>query len=138
MKLRIEAIEGPVQTNVMGLEGEVDASNFQQVIAEAQKLYNGGTLHLLIDLSELEFMSSSGLVALHSIAKIFRGEKPPDLEYGWAAIHGMGEDIEGRIEPNVKLINPQPKIASTLQKTGMDQFFEIHANSDSALASFQS
>jgi anti-anti-sigma regulatory factor len=137
MELKIEAIEEPNQTGVMSLAGDLDASNFQQVIAEAQKLFNGGVRHLLLDLTGLAFMSSSGLVALHSIAKIFRGEKPPDLEYGWAAIHAMGEENERGVEPNVKLINPQPKISSTLQKTGMDQFFQVFADRAEALGSFQ-
>jgi anti-anti-sigma regulatory factor len=121
----------------MRLSGELDASNFRNVIADAQKLYASGTRHLLVDMSELTFMSSSGLVSLHSIAKIFRGEQAPDLEHGWAAIHGMGEDIERGAEPNVKLINPQPKISSTLQKTGMDQFFQVFADQAAALASFK-
>jgi anti-anti-sigma regulatory factor len=137
MKIEIEAIEGTDQTNVMSLYGELDASNFQQVIAKAQKLFDGGTRYLLLDLSGLTFMSSSGLVALHSIARIFRGEKPPDLEYGWSAIHEMGDDMEAGVEKYVKLIDPQPKIRGTLQRTSMDRFFEIHPDKVTALGSLE-
>ncbi len=36
-------------------------------------------------MAEIQFMSGSGLVALHSIALLLRGEELPDPEYGWEA-----------------------------------------------------
>jgi hypothetical protein len=37
---------------------------------------------ILLDLSSASFVSSSGLVAIHSIALLLHGEQPPDLEQG--------------------------------------------------------
>ena len=42
--------------------------------------------HLLLDLTGLTFMASSGLVALHSVVRVMHGEEPPDPEGGWGAL----------------------------------------------------
>jgi len=136
MQIKTESVAGTPALSIIGLEGELDASNFKDLIGAAQKLYEQGTRRLVLDLSRLNFMSSSGLVALHSIARIFRGDAPSDLEAGWSAIHAMGEDVQRGTEPSVKLVNPQPKIASTLQKTGMDRFFAIYPDLQAAVNSF--
>jgi anti-anti-sigma regulatory factor len=137
MQIKTEAVAGTPALSIIGLEGDLDASNFKDLIREAQKLYDQGARSLILDLSSLNFMSSSGLVAMHSIAKIFRGDAPPDLEAGWSAIHAASEDILSGMEHSVRLVNPQPKILSTLQKTGMDRFFAIYPDLRAAVKSFQ-
>lgn len=137
MQIKTEAAAGMPALSIIGLAGELDASNFKELIDEAQKLYDQGARRLILDLTGLNFMSSSGLVALHSIARIFRGDAPSDLEAGWSAIHAMSEDILGGKERSVKLVNPQPKISSTLEKTGMDRFFAIYPDIQGAMESFQ-
>jgi hypothetical protein len=85
---------------------------------------------------EMSFMSSSGVVALHSIIRVFRGEQPHDPEAGWEAFHAIDRDRSSGIQPYVKILNPQPKVFLTLQKTGMDQFCEIHKDLSTALSTF--
>ena len=67
--------QDPVPVTVMRLSGELDASNYESLIKQTQSLYNSGTRNLLLDLEGLEFVSSSGLIALHTMALIMRGEK---------------------------------------------------------------
>ena len=62
----IEQATGRVPITIIALDGELDASNFTELIETARLLYEGGTRHLLLDLANLRFMASSGLVALHS------------------------------------------------------------------------
>jgi anti-anti-sigma factor len=87
MDISTEQAQGEVPVTVLALKGEMDASNYQTVVAEAQKIYNNGTRHLLLDMSELSFMSSSGLAGLHMIAVLMRGEEPPDPEDGCFSRH---------------------------------------------------
>ena len=136
MNLTIEQAQGRVPVAIMGLQGALDASNYEDVIARARQLYEAGTRYVLIDMSEMSFMSSSGLVALHSIALLLRGEQPPDPEMGWQAFHALGHDRDDGVQPYVKLLNPQPKVRQTLQITSMDEFFEIHTDRQAAVASF--
>ena len=136
MQMTIEAAQGKEPVTILALSGDLDASNFESLIAKAQELYASGTRRMLLDLSELNFMSSSGLVALHSMIMLMRGEKPPDPQYGWAAFHALDRERDLGTQPYIKLLNPQPKVLTSLQKTGMDEFFEIFNDRQTALASF--
>ncbi|NJN44748.1 MAG: hypothetical protein HC806_08540 [Anaerolineae bacterium] len=84
-------------------------------------------------------MSSAGLVALHSIAMLLRGEKSPSAEEGWSVFHAIGRERDSGAgkQKHLKLLNPQPRILSNLQKSGMDMLFEIFDDRDAALASFK-
>jgi anti-anti-sigma regulatory factor len=136
MQISVEQVQGRVPITVMALHGELDGSNFQDVIAKARELYAAGTRHLLLDLSGLSFMSSSGLVALHSIALLMQGQAPPDPEFGWQAFHALdGVGREG-ISQHIKLLNPQPKVERSLHITGMKELFEVHTERATALAAF--
>ena len=136
MNIEVEFAQGKMPITILSLQGDLDASNFESVIARASDLYTEGTRHLLLDLSGLRFMSSSGLVAMHSIALLMRGADPHDLQDGWNAIHAIDRDRESGPQPYVKILNPLPKVASTLKMTGLDQFFEIFDDQRTAIASF--
>jgi anti-anti-sigma regulatory factor len=136
MKMEIEITQWQTPVTILTLHGELDASNFEAVIAKAQELYSSDTRRLLLDLSELNFMSSSGLVALHSIILLMRGENPPDPQSGWQAFRAIDRERDTGLQSHVKILNPQPKVLASLQKTGMDQFFEIFTDRQTALASF--
>jgi anti-anti-sigma regulatory factor len=138
MQISMERLSNDPPVTLIRLQGDLDASSYRQVIAAGQTLYNSGGRYLLLDLSEVEFMSSSGLVALHSIALIFRGEKTPDLEQGWSAMHAVADYVEGTsvTEKYFKLLNPTTRVMQTLEKTGFNQTFEIFTDREQALASF--
>src|SRR5262245_21861603 len=95
MQTRVERVEANVPVTVMALDGELDASNYLRLVDDVRELYTSGTRHLLMDLSDLSFIASSGLVALFSVVKVMTGEEPPDPEYGWGAFHEMSRGVEG-------------------------------------------
>ena len=128
--------QGKVPVTVLHVQGEMDASNYEQLIASARQAYDAGTRNLLIDMSEMPFMGSSGLVALHSAAILLRGETPPDPEGGWGALRSIDREREAGLQEHVKLLNPQPRVERVLKMAGFDQFFEVYADLETAIASF--
>ena len=136
MQINVSHMQGKVPVTVLALKGEMDASNYQSVVAEAEKIYNNGSRYLLLDMSELSFMSSSGLAGLHMIAVLMRGEEPPDPEYGWAVFHAIEQDRDSGQQQHFKLLSPQPSIERVLRTSGLDLFFEIHTDKAAAIASF--
>jgi anti-anti-sigma regulatory factor len=136
MDISVNQAQGRVPVAILGIQGDLDASNYQDLIAKAKEIYSAGTRHILLDLSNTPFMSSSGMVALHSIALLLRGEQPPDPEHGWAAIHGIGRGLGTGLQQHIKLLNPQPKVGRALEKAGLKEFFEIHTELATAIASF--
>lgn len=128
--------QGKVLVTILVIKGDLDGSNYQELIDIAKSAQEEGIKNILIDMSGLNFMSSAGLVALLSIAKLMRGEAPPDPENGWDALHEIDRDRDSGIQQHVKLLNPPPKAEKTLEISGMKQFFEIFTDRESAVASF--
>ena len=137
MEIIISENQGAKPVTVIQVRGALDGESYQNFIDETQKLYDAGTRDLLVDMSELTFLSSAGLSAIHRAARVFRGEDSSTFEEGWAAIHAMGKERESGIQQHVKLLNPDEKIRGVLDTVGFLAFFEIFTDMDAALASFQ-
>lgn len=138
MEIKVDQAQGRVPVTVMKLEGELEAKNYLNVIESGKEIYEAGGRDLLLDLTDLSFMSSSGLVALHSLVLLMRGEEPDDPEAGWSALHAIAEEVESGAQPeeHFKLLNPQPRVDKTLEITGFKKLFEIHTDREEAIASF--
>jgi len=138
MNITVSQVQGKVPVTVLSTAGDLDGSNYQDLIAAARKAYQTGARHVVVDLSQTPYMSSAGLVALHSIALLMRGTEPPSPESGWNAYHAITRDQTGSEsgQPHIKLLNPQPKIQRTLEMTGMDTFFQVYSDLAAAVASF--
>jgi anti-anti-sigma regulatory factor len=115
---------------------DVDASNYLELIAAAQKAHGVGERDVLLDLSHVPYLSSSGLVALQSIAALMRGDTPPDPEGGWEALRAIGRDREMGMQSRFKLLNPQPCVDRVLDTVGFKRFLEIYTDLEAAVASF--
>ena len=136
MNITVDQAQGRVPVTILGIHGDLDGSNYQTLIAKAKEMYDAGARDLILDMSQTPFMSSAGLVALHNIALLLQNELPPDPQSGWEAFHAISRDQNAGMQPHIKLLNPQPKVASTLEITGMKQLFEIHGDLQTAVASF--
>ena len=136
MDMNSSAVPNRPTTVILTLDGELDASNYLDVIERVRQLYSGGARQLIIDLSNLSFLSSSGLVSLHSAALVMRGEEPPSPELGWSAFHAIATDVEQGFETCCKLVNPQGRVRKTLEMTGFNAFLEILDDTDAAVRSF--
>ena len=136
MSVTIQQVEGKVPVTIIKVQGDLDASNYLEVIQLAQEAFNTGARDMLIDMNGIPFLASSGLVALHSVALMVKGEKPPDPSEGWSAFRSLNRDQTGVLEEHVKLLNPQPNVDRILDITGMKGYFEIFDNLETAIASF--
>jgi anti-anti-sigma factor len=137
MSTRVDRVEAGVPVTVMALDGELDASNYLRLVDDVRDLYASGTRNLLLDLSDLTFIASSGLVALYSVVQVMNGEEPPDPEYGWSAMREVTRGVEdGHVQTAVQLCGAQPAVAEVLQRTGLDRLFRIHPDRQSAVAAY--
>ncbi len=121
---------------MLKLDGQLDGQNYQELIAKAQELYNAGARDFLIDLSDLTYISSAGLVALHSVALLAKGEELPDTEHGWSAYRSMGRTSAAGVQTHVKLLNPRDEVRNVLDMVGFTNVFEIFTDRDEAVKSF--
>lgn len=116
--------------------GELDGQTYQDLISKAKESYQTGARNMVLDLSELTYISSAGLVALHFIALLARGESVPDTENGWAALKSAERSRTDGIQKNVKLLNPREEILKVLDMVGFTTFFEIFTDKQQAIDSF--
>ena len=138
LNVTVDKVEGRVPVTVIRLEGELDASNYGSLIGQTQELYTSGTRDLLLDLEILSFVSSSGLVALHRMALIMRGETLEDADEGWSAFHAISRDLDGASGPEAhyKLLKPQPLVRKVLDTAGFSDIMLVYEDEETAVASF--
>ncbi len=134
--ITISEVRGKVPVTILQPRGEVDASNYKDLIVAAQNVCDSGAENLLLDLSEVTYLSSSGLVALQSIASLLRGDDLPDLQAGWGTFHAVDRDRELGFQPRFKLLSPQPRVDHVLEMVGFKRFLQVYTDQESALASF--
>lgn len=136
MNITCDQVQGRVPVTVVVIHGQLDGSNFQQLIASAQEAYAAGIRHMVVDMRDMSYMSSAGLVALHSIALLLSEQPLPDLENGWGAFHAVERTMDSGTQKVVKLLKPQETVERVLRTAGMDSFFEIYQDLATAVGSF--
>jgi anti-anti-sigma factor len=136
MNMSVSQAQGNVPVTIIKLDGQLDGQNYQDLIAKGQELYKAGAQDFLLDLSGLTYISSAGLVALHSMALLTRGEQLPDTEGGWSAYRSMGRSSEAGLQKHVKLLNPRSEVMGVLDMVGFSNVFEIYTDQNEAVKSF--
>jgi len=108
--MRITTTRGPV--TVLAVAGEIDGETFPQLIAEADNSFEAGHARLVLDLSDVSYISSGGLVALQTILgrTVARG--------GNLAVCGVTQ-----------------RVRKVLETTGFDQRLSILPDRAAAIAS---
>ena len=128
MEITVNLQQAREPVAVMHVQGSIDASNFVQIVDKAQEIYQNPARNLILDLSEVPSITSTGLAAIHKVALIYSGVpeqmKHPDLTHNSNA------------RKHVKLLRPQPEVEKALETAGLKLFFKVFHDLDSALKSF--
>jgi anti-anti-sigma factor len=131
LQISISYEQARVPVTVFYLQGDVDAGTYEELQRQARQAIEAGTRNLVLELSNVKFMSSAGLQALHNIFDTLRKTDPSDDQALRAGI------LTGTHKSkHLKLIKPSQKVHQTLTTTGFDMFLEIHHNLKDALKSF--
>ncbi len=136
MEITVSQEQGRISISVIKLTGQLDGQTYESLIAKAREVVESGIRNILLDLGDLTYISSAGLVSLHTIALMTRGEDLPDLEQGWSALKSMDRSRDGGLQKNLKLLNPRPEVTSVLDMVGFAAFFEVFTDKQKAIDSF--
>ena len=123
---------------VMHLMGDVDSSNYTEVIVKAQGAYDDGARNLLLDLTKVPYVSSAGLMAFHTLARVFSGHSIQGKDNARPIFRAINPKDDASAREHVKLLSPQAAVEQVLDVVGLKQFFEIHTDLETALKSFTS
>lgn len=136
MEITVSQEQGRISIFVIKVSGQLDGQSYESLIAKAREVVEGGTRNILLDFGELTYISSAGLVSLHTIALLTRGEDLPDPQQGWSALKSMDRSRDGGLQKNLKLLNPRPEVLSVLDMVGFSAFFEVFTDKQKAIDSF--
>lgn len=137
MDISVTQVQGRVPVTILRTAGDIDHASYEQLLATTQALFEDGARHLLLDLGQTAYMSSSGLVALQSIARMLSGEGMPNLEHGWSAIHSLGDERDyAGTHPSLKLLNVQPEVERVLAMVELKEHFDFFTDESQAVAAF--
>ena len=135
MQITFSKHEGRVPVSVMKLTGNLDASNYAEVISKAQDAYADGARRLLIDLSGVPYVSSAGLMSLHTVSLVFAGYSMNNGS-GRPAFRSINAQNEKVVRQHVKLLSPQSAVEEVLDVVGLKQFLDVYTDFESAVQSF--
>ncbi len=136
MEITVSQEQGRAAVSVIRIAGHLDGQTYLDLISKANEVIGSGVKNILLDLSDLTYISSAGLVALHTIALLTRGETPPDPEHGWSALKSMDRTRDGGVQQHLKLFNPRPEVTKVLDMVGFSEVFEVFTDKQEAVASF--
>ena len=118
LKITQEQVQGIVPVTVFRLRGWLDAQGEESLLAAARDSYDAGSRFLLIDLSEVDTLTSAGMRALQ---KVYRMYTPEEERYKVA---------------HVKLCNAPPQVYHVLGITGFLQSIQNYETMQAAVDSF--
>lgn len=136
MQINVSTQQSRVPVAVLQLNGAMDASNYTEAIQKAQELYDGGARDLIVDLSNVPYISSAGLMAIHTMALVFNGMQTTNTQSGRPSFRAVDPKRDQSVRDHVKLLNPQPQVDQVLDIVGLKLFFQIFNDLDSAVKSF--
>jgi anti-anti-sigma regulatory factor len=136
MNISTSQVQGKVAVSVITLEGQLDGQSYHDLIVKTREVYDAGGRDFVIDMAGLTYISSAGLVALHSMALLVRGEELPNPEAGWSAFKPMSRASEADKQAHMKLLNPRPEVQGVLEMVGFTVVFDIFSRLEDAVKSF--
>lgn len=121
-----------VPITVFHLKGELNTHTSDELEAQAEEAFQRGTRDLVLNLSDVSYISSAGLRAIQYIYNLLRQSSP--TESPQAVSQGLRDG--SFTSPHLKLVSPSPTVAKVLSITGYDKFLQVHPSVEDALASF--
>jgi anti-anti-sigma regulatory factor len=121
-------IQGDVPVTILHLSGHLHGNTERELLDRARQAQEDGSKYLLLDLSNVEVLTSAGLRAIHNIFNLFTPQSDREI------IREHGE--EPYKSPYFKLVCPNPNIYYVLNIAGFLQNILIYNDIDEAIRSF--
>jgi anti-anti-sigma factor len=132
MEIMVSQEQGRVPVTVFHIKGDIDANTYEQLESRAERAITAGTKDMLLDLTDVAYVSSAGVRAMNRIFNMLH----TDITAGGRAALSKGLRDGTFKSPHLKVLNPSPAVSEVLSATGMDMFLDIRRDAKEALAAF--
>ena len=134
MEIKVSTESGRVPITILHVDGNIDASTYDQFQSTAKKLIDEGARYLLVDLSHAPFVSSAGLRALHTLFTELRTRNPEANLSDDQVKKGISAGTYK--SPHLKLLNLSPATKTAFETSGFDMYIDTFTDRNAAIASF--
>lgn len=134
MEITVSVENGRVPITVLHVKGSIDGSSYQEFQVTAKNLIDGGTRYMLVDLSQVPFVSSAGLRAFHAISTELRSRNPEANLSDEQMKRGISAGTYR--SPHLKLLNLSPQTKTAFETSGFDMYIDTFTDLKIAIASF--
>ncbi len=134
MDIKVSTENGRVPVTIMHMDGNIDSSNSTAFESKAEELIKNGTRYILIDLSKVPFVSSSGLRVILHIFNQLRSLHPDANLTEEQVKEGISAGTYK--SPHLKLLNLSKQTEISIKTAGFDMFLETYSDLKDAIASF--
>jgi anti-anti-sigma factor len=121
LEITITHTNGRLPVAVMHLKGVFDAAGEHIFDAQAQDLVTNGARNVLIDMTDVSFMSSIGIRAIHRLFYSLHPEGSKEFQ----RILDEGVRQGSFKAPHLKLLNPSRRVCDILTMMGVDMYIDI-------------
>jgi len=133
MEITVDQAQGSAApVTVFHVKGEINTQTHEMLHTAMKQAYDAGARNIIIDMTEVPYMSSAGLRLLSSMMKLLRGDAP------YESPEEMSKGIRAGTytSPHLKLVNPTPLVKEVLHASGLDMVLQIFRTVDEALSTF--
>lgn len=130
MEITTSQEQDHVPVTIFQIKGAITAN--QELEQQARTAFDAGTRNILLDLTDVPYIATSGLRALHYIYTLLRADTPAESDD--AVKKGIRDGTF--TSPHLKLLRPSAHVVEALKVAGYDMFLEIYQDRTQALQSF--
>lgn len=134
MEIKVSTESGRVPVTILHVDGNIDASTYDQFQSTAKKLIDEGARYILVDLSHAPYVSSAGLRALHTLFNELRTRNPEANLSEDQVKKGISAGTYK--SPHLKLLNLSPATKTAFETSGFDMYIDTFTDRNAAIASF--
>jgi len=132
MEINILEKQNHVPITIIQPKGEFDSSAVEQFDEFSRELFDSGARDVIIDLSQVPFMSSAGIRSISTMYQMLHPKSSAEEE----------KDIRKGIRtgtykaPHLKILKPSKEVSEVMKMVGIDMYIEIFNDENSAISSF--
>jgi anti-anti-sigma factor len=132
MDITVREEQARVPVTIFEVSGDIDINTSAEFLARARQAAANGMRDLVVDLSNVRYISSAGIRVLHQIFLLLRTNAPEESDAT------MKEGIRAGtfVSPHLRLVNPSRRVEEALKMPGLDMYLAIHPTLEEALAAY--
>jgi anti-anti-sigma factor len=128
LKIDCNEYQRRVPVTVLKIKGDIDAITQDELQKQAAQAMEKGANYLLLDVTQVDYISSAGLRALKNIFD--------EINLKHTGSGPIGFPGEVTKSPYLKILNPSIKVQKSLQMVAFDRFLETFTDLEKAVSSF--